>query len=96
MITLEINRPQPLYRPTAWTIMDEQNQILQQIESQVAELHKQSLATMNARYDEFDSIDDDYPDGPIGDPESLTNEAFVRAYNRVLVIIRNLQWEADR
>ena len=72
------------------------NQAIQQIESQIAELHRQALNRMNDRYDEFDSIDDDYPDGPIGDPESLTNEAFVRAYNKVLVMVRNLQWEADR
>lgn len=72
------------------------NQILKQLESQIAELHRQALNRMNDRYDEFDSIDDDYPDGPIGDPESLTNEAFVRAYNKVLVMVRNLQWEADR
>ena len=72
------------------------NQILKQLESQIAELHRQALNRMNDRYDEFDSIDDDYPDGPIGDPESLTNEAFVRAYNKVLVMVRTLQWEADR
>ena len=30
---------------------------------------------MNARYDEFEGIDEDYPKGPIGDPESLVNEA---------------------
>ena len=32
---------------------------------------------MNARYDEFgdDGFDQDYPKGPIGDPESLVNEA---------------------
>ena len=72
------------------------NQAIQQIESQIAELHRQALNRMNDRYDEFDSIDDDYPDGPIGDPESLTSEAFVRAYNKVLVMVRNLQWEADR
>ena len=30
---------------------------------------------MNARYDEFEGIDEDYPNGPIGDPESLVNEA---------------------
>ena len=72
------------------------NQILKQLESQIDELHRQALNRMNDRYDEFDSIDDDYPDGPIGDPESLTNEAFVRAYNKVLVMVRNLQWEADR
>ena len=72
------------------------NQILKQLESQIAELHRQALNRLNDRYDEFDSIDDDYPDGPIGDPESLTNEAFVRAYNKVLVMVRNLQWEADR
>ena len=72
------------------------NQILKQLESQIAKLHRQALNRMNDRYDEFDSIDDDYPDGPIGDPESLTNEAFVRAYNKVLVMVRNLQWEADR
>ena len=65
------------------------NQTIQQIESQVAELHRQALHTMNARYDEFDTIDDDYPDGPIGDPESLTNEALVRAYGIVLRIIRS-------
>ena len=68
--------------------MDEQNQTIEQLESQIAELHRQALATMNARYDEFDTIDDDYPDGPIGDPESLTNEAMVRAYRNVLIIIR--------
>ena len=44
---------------------------------------------MNDRYDEFDSIDDDYPDGPIGDPESLTNEAMVRAYSNALNIVRH-------
>ena len=64
---------------------------LQEIESQIAELHRQALFTMNARYDEFDSIDDDYPDGPIGDPESLTNEAMVRAYSNALNIIRKLK-----
>ena len=69
---------------------------IEQIESQIAELHSEALNRMHDRYDEFDSIDDDYPDGPIGDPESLTNEAFVRAYNKVLVMVRNLQWEADR
>ena len=72
------------------------NQILKQLESEVAELHRQALIRMNDRYNEFDSIDDDYPDGPIGDPDSLTNEAFVRAYNKVLVMIRNMQWVADR
>ena len=32
---------------------------------------------MNARYDEFGDkgFDQDYPNGPIGDPESLVNEA---------------------
>lgn len=32
---------------------------------------------MNARYDEFgdEGFDQDYPKGPIGDPESLVNEA---------------------
>ena len=64
---------------------------IEQIESQIVELHRQALATMNARYDEFDTIDDDYPDGPIGDPESLTNEAMVRAYRNVLAIIRGGQ-----
>tara|TARA_R100000234_G_scaffold30841_1_gene18132 strand:+ start:368 stop:586 length:219 start_codon:yes stop_codon:yes gene_type:complete len=67
------------------------NQTIQQIESEIAFLHRQALNTMNARYDEFDSIDDDYPDGPIGDPDSLTNEAMVRAYSNVLNIIRNLK-----
>ena len=64
------------------------NRTIQQIESQIAELHRQALNRMNARYDEFDTIDHDYPDGPIGDPESLTNEALVRAYSNVLNIIR--------
>tara|TARA_Y100000401_G_scaffold71717_1_gene57780 strand:- start:327 stop:602 length:276 start_codon:yes stop_codon:yes gene_type:complete len=72
------------------TNMNDTNRI-EQIESQIVELHRQALATMNARYDEFDTIDDDYPDGPIGDPESLTNEAMVRAYRNVLTIIRGGQ-----
>ena len=65
------------------------NQILKQLESEVAELHRQALIRMNDRYNEFDSIDDDYPDGPIGDPESLTNEAMVRAYSNALNIVRH-------
>tara|TARA_X000001382_G_scaffold24242_1_gene15099 strand:+ start:167 stop:379 length:213 start_codon:yes stop_codon:yes gene_type:complete len=65
------------------------NQTIQQIESQVAELHRQALHTMNARYDEFEHFDADYPNGCIGDPESLTNEALVRAYGIVLRIIRS-------
>ena len=72
------------------------NQILKQLESQIAELHRQALIRMNDRYNEFEDFDADYPKGCIGDPESLTNEAFVRAYNKVLVMVRNLQWEADR
>lgn len=64
-------------------------QRIQQIESQIAELHRQALNRMNDRYDEFDSIDDDYPNGPIGDPESLTNEAMVRAYSNALNIVRH-------
>tara|TARA_R100001086_G_C11642914_1_gene205030 strand:- start:214 stop:426 length:213 start_codon:yes stop_codon:yes gene_type:complete len=67
------------------------NQTIQQIESQIAELHRQALDTMNARYNEFESFDDDYPRGAIGDPESLTNEAMVRAYRNVLAIIRGGQ-----
>tara|TARA_Y100001963_G_C6646742_1_gene383682 strand:- start:353 stop:562 length:210 start_codon:yes stop_codon:yes gene_type:complete len=64
------------------------NRTIQEIESQIVELHRQALNRMNARYDEFDTIDHDYPDGPIGDPESLVNEALVGAYGRVLRIIR--------
>ena len=67
------------------------NQTIQQIESQVAELHRQALFKMNARYDEFEDFDADYPKGCIGDPESLTNEALVRAYSNVLNIIRKLK-----
>tara|TARA_R100000664_G_scaffold4262_1_gene8789 strand:+ start:767 stop:985 length:219 start_codon:yes stop_codon:yes gene_type:complete len=67
------------------------NRTIQEIESQIVELHRQALNRMNDRYDEFDSIDDDYPDGPIGDPESLTNEAMVRAYSNALNIIRKLK-----
>jgi hypothetical protein len=61
---------------------------IEQLESQVAELKRLALAKMNARYDEFDTFDDDYPDGPIGDPESLVNEALVGAYAKVLKLIR--------
>jgi len=64
---------------------------IEQIESQIAKLHRQAERRMNARYDEFDTIDDDYPRGPIGDPESLVNEALVGAYSRVLRIIREGQ-----
>tara|TARA_R100001443_G_scaffold91209_1_gene97837 strand:- start:1069 stop:1278 length:210 start_codon:yes stop_codon:yes gene_type:complete len=64
------------------------NQTIQQIESQVAELHRQAERRMTARYDEFEHFDADYPDGCIGDPESLVNEALVGAYSRVLRIIR--------
>ena len=67
------------------------NQTIQQIESQIAELHRQALNRMNARYDEFEHFDADYPDGCIGDPESLTNEAMVRAYRNALNVIRKLK-----
>lgn len=67
------------------------SQTIEQIESQIATLHRQALDAMNARYNEFESFDDDYPRGAIGDPESLTNEALVRAYSKVLRIIRGGQ-----
>ena len=67
------------------------SQTIEQIESQIATLHRQALDAMNARYNEFESFDDDYPRGAIGDPESLVNEALVGAYARVLRIIRGGQ-----
>ena len=67
------------------------SQTIEQIESQIARLHRQAERRMPARYDEFDTFDDDYPRGPIGDPESLVNEALVGAYARVLRIIRGGQ-----
>lgn len=40
----------------------------------------------NDRYDSFgpDGFDTDYPDGPIGDPESLVNEALWKAAGNAL------------
>ena len=45
-------------------------EVIKALEKKLAEARN----IMNARYDEFNSIDDDYPHGPIGDPESLVNE----------------------
>lgn len=54
----------------------------------VTDMRKQALVVMNARYDEFeDGFDLDYPDGPIGDPDSLVNEARVSAFSEVLRVI---------
>ena len=64
------------------------NLAIEKLESQVAELKRLALAKMNARYDEFEQFDADYPDGAIGDPESLVNEALVGAYSEVLRLIR--------
>jgi len=61
---------------------------IESLESQIVELHRLALATMNARYDEFEHFDADYPEGCIGDPESLVNEALVGAYSEVLRLIR--------
>ena len=61
---------------------------IESLESQIVELKRLALATMNARYDEFEHFDADYPEGCIGDPESLVNEALVGAYSEVLRLIR--------
>lgn len=50
----------------------------------LAELKAQKRT--NDRYDSFgpDGFDTDYPDGPIGDPESLVNEALWKAAGNAL------------
>tara|TARA_R100000149_G_C5853089_1_gene121222 strand:- start:69 stop:416 length:348 start_codon:yes stop_codon:yes gene_type:complete len=47
---------------------------------------------MNARYDEFgdEGFDQDYPNGPIGDPESLVNEAVLDEAKRARNKFRDL------
>tara|TARA_R100001463_G_scaffold117769_1_gene173395 strand:- start:2819 stop:3172 length:354 start_codon:yes stop_codon:yes gene_type:complete len=46
----------------------------------------------NERYDSFgpDGFDTDYPDGPIGDPESLVNEALWKAAGNALITFHKL------
>ena len=61
---------------------------IEKLESQIVELKRLALAKMNARYDEFEQFDADYPDGCIGDPESLVNENRVTVLQEVLRLIR--------
>ena len=61
---------------------------IESLESQIVELYRLALATMNARYDEFEHFDTDYPDGCIGDPESLVNENRATVLEEVLRLIR--------
>ena len=61
---------------------------IKELESQIVELKRLALAKMNARYDEFEQFDADYPDGCIGDPESLVNENRVTVLEEVLRLIR--------
>tara|TARA_R100000808_G_scaffold940_1_gene4526 strand:+ start:2169 stop:2414 length:246 start_codon:yes stop_codon:yes gene_type:complete len=60
---------------------------IDELAAEVTLLHREAGAKMNARYDEFEHFDADYPDGCIGDPESLVNEALVGAYAKVLRLI---------
>ena len=46
---------------------------------------------MNDRYDEFeDGLDCDYPEGPIGDPESLVNEAVLRTWGKAIRLFEEI------
>tara|TARA_R100001510_G_scaffold38504_1_gene34916 strand:+ start:8523 stop:8873 length:351 start_codon:yes stop_codon:yes gene_type:complete len=56
----------------------------------LAELKAQKRT--NDRYDSFgpDGFDTDYPDGPIGDPESLVNEALWKAAGNALMTFHRL------
>ena len=50
---------------------------------------------MNARYDEFgdNGFDRDYPDGPIGDPQSLVNEAVLRTWGKAIRLLEtDVEW----
>ena len=48
---------------------------------------------MNDRYDEFVTEDGycDYPEGPIGDPESLVNEAVLRTWSKAIRLLEEIK-----
>ena len=71
--------------------------MIKDLVKQVEELRTLSQRKMNARYEEFgdDGFDQDYPDGPIGDPESLVNEAEYGVWSDVLRMLQNFEKEVN-